>query len=240
MSKFRASAIAAAAILLLMHGAVLMLRYGTETASLWGDWIEAVAILRPRWSAGLRLRRSGPFGRRFGGWFSFRSLLALAGQVALPTTSITCTLPSGTLWPSDILVFFWVVPAMMTLFLGPGIRTADSAGCASAILRKPARWCWRSSFHSSIRRRAGKPPSRSWRIALSTSECLSSGCWLEFSGARALSLYRYREVLFLRLAVFFSPTRSPANLTLYGFAKGDLKQGIWMDLLWTAPIACSS
>src|ERR1019366_1381202 len=32
-------------ILMLVHGAVLVFRYGTDTASLWGDWIDTAAPL---------------------------------------------------------------------------------------------------------------------------------------------------------------------------------------------------
>ena len=43
MSKLRTSAMTAAAILVVVHVSVLVARYGTETASFWGDAIGAAA-----------------------------------------------------------------------------------------------------------------------------------------------------------------------------------------------------
>jgi len=39
--------------------------------------------------------------------------------------------------------------------------------------------------------------------------------------------------LFLRLALFFFAFAITTNATLYGYAVGNYKQGIWLDLLWT-------
>ena len=41
MAKHRQTAIAAAAILIVVHFILLVFRYGTYSASLWGDWIAA-------------------------------------------------------------------------------------------------------------------------------------------------------------------------------------------------------
>ena len=64
MSKLRTSALAAAAILLLVHGVVLIFRYGTDTASLWGDWIDTAAPLIGAVVCWMVSRKSGPFGSR--------------------------------------------------------------------------------------------------------------------------------------------------------------------------------
>ena len=39
-------------------------------------------------------------------------------------TELADSVASAGMWPSDVLVFFWAVPAMMTLFLSP--RDPDS------------------------------------------------------------------------------------------------------------------
>jgi hypothetical protein len=43
MSRYRTSALAAAATLVLLHVGILVFRYGSSTASLWGDWIDTAA-----------------------------------------------------------------------------------------------------------------------------------------------------------------------------------------------------
>src|SRR5215471_7490466 len=64
MSKLRTSAIAAAAILILAHVSVLVFRYGSDFASVWGDWIEALAALLASIICWQTSRRAGPFGKR--------------------------------------------------------------------------------------------------------------------------------------------------------------------------------
>ena len=77
MSKLRTSAIAAAAILMLVHVAVLLFRYGTETASLWGDWIDTIGPLVAAVVCWIVSRQAGPFGRRVWRFTSLSALLAL-------------------------------------------------------------------------------------------------------------------------------------------------------------------
>jgi hypothetical protein len=119
MSRIRTSAFAAAAILMLVHGAVLVFRYGTETASLWGDWIDTAAPLIAAVLCWMVSRQAGPFGRRVWRLVAFSSLLTAVGQALYTDYYDYLHVPLGTLWPSDVLVFFWVVPVMMTLFLSP-------------------------------------------------------------------------------------------------------------------------
>src|SRR5580704_17762157 len=119
MFKLRASAIVAAAGVVLVHGAVLVFRYGTRTASLSGDWIGAVVIVLAAMTCWSAANRSGSFGKRVWRLIFFSLVLALLGQLAYTWYFDYLKVPSGTVWPSDILVFFWVVPALMTLFLSP-------------------------------------------------------------------------------------------------------------------------
>jgi hypothetical protein len=155
MSKLRSSALAAAVLLLLVHGALLVFRYGTDAASLWGDVIGIAAIFLAAFSCWSAVRRSGPFGKRVWRLLFFSLILALLGQIVYTYYFDYLRSPASTLWPSDILVFFWVVPAMMTLFLGPRdpnsgfrwLRFCDFAQVCALVLAlelsllyTPSRW----------------------------------------------------------------------------------------------------
>ena len=109
---------------MLVHGAVLIARYGTDTASLWGDWIDTAAPLAGAVVCWLVSRQAGPFGRRVWRLVAFSALLATIGQSLYTYYYDYLHAALGTLWPSDVLVFFWIVPTMMTLFLSP--RDPDS------------------------------------------------------------------------------------------------------------------
>ena len=64
MSKYRTTALVAAALLILLHLGILLVRYGTDRASLWGDWIDTAAPLIAALICFLVSREAGPFGRR--------------------------------------------------------------------------------------------------------------------------------------------------------------------------------
>ena len=235
MSKLRTSALAAAATLMLVHCVVLVFRYGTATASLWGDWIETAAILVAAFFCWMTARRSGPFGKRVWRLVFFSLLLALIGQVGYTYYFDYLHAPSGTVWPSDILVFFWVVPAMMTLFLGPRdpnsgfrwLRICDFAQACALVLAlelsflyMPSRWEASEQVMA----------LRAFHVGVPFFGLLA----LSFLVRGALSLYQVPRRLFLRLSVFFFAYAITTNATLYAFARGHMQQGIWMDLLWTA------
>src|SRR5580765_1215091 len=93
MSRPRTSAIAAAAILVLVHVGVLVLRYGSETASLWGDWIDTLAPLAASVVCWLSSQRAGPFGKRVWRRAAFSALLASIQQGLY--TNITTTFTRG-------------------------------------------------------------------------------------------------------------------------------------------------
>src|SRR5207248_7299570 len=124
MSKFRGSALAIAAVLMAVHVAVLLFRYGTPVASVWGDWIDALTPLAAAVVCWLVSRRSGPFGRRVWRLVSLSAFLTFIGQSLYTYNYDYKHAPLGTLWPSDFLVFFWIVPTVMTLFLS--VRDSDS------------------------------------------------------------------------------------------------------------------
>ena len=234
-SKLRASAIAAAAALMLTHAAVVGLRYGSGMASLWGDWITAAAILLAMFACWAAADRSGAFGKRVWRLVCLSLLLALLGQIGYTYYFDYHHVPSSTFLPSDILVFFWVVPAMMTLFLGPRdpnsgfrwLRFCDFAQACALVLALelstlyvPSRW------EASERAMAG----RAFHVGVAFFGLLA----LSFLVRGALSLYEVARALFLRLGVFFFAYAITTNTTLYAFANGNVQQGTWTDLLWTA------
>jgi PAS domain S-box-containing protein len=234
MPKHRKSAIAAAAILIAVHLVVLTVRYGTPFASRWGDWIGAAAALLAALVCWSTSRRSGPFGRRVWRLVSSSLFLATIGQVAYTYYFDYRSSPSGTLWPSDILVFFWPVPAMMTLFLSPRdsssgmrwLRFCDFAQvCTLALalelstLYVPSRW------QSSEQAMA----VRAFHVGLAFFGLLA----LSFLVRGFLTRYRPARAFFLRLAGFFFAFAITSNSTLFAFAFGDYRQGAWPDLMWT-------
>src|SRR5258707_10195846 len=119
MSRLRTSAIAGAAILVLLHAGVLALHYGTDTASLWGDWIDTLAPLAASVVCWLTSRSAGPFGKRVWRLEAFSALLPSIGQGLYTEYYDYLHAPLATIWPGDLLLFFWVVPIVMTLFLSP-------------------------------------------------------------------------------------------------------------------------
>ncbi|MFZ0949071.1 MAG: hypothetical protein WAN19_13130, partial [Candidatus Sulfotelmatobacter sp.] len=119
MSTSRKAAILAAAVLIVAHVAMLAARYGTPLASLWGDWIGSIAGFVGALASWDASRRSGPFGKRAWRLVCFSVVLVSLGQAAYTYYFDYHHDLTGAFWPSDILVFFWAVPAMMTLFLSP-------------------------------------------------------------------------------------------------------------------------
>ena len=232
--KARTSAIAAAAILLGVHVGVLALRYGTSTASLWGDWIGAAsAPLLAAVVSWVAARDSGAFGKRVWRLVALSLALASVGGV-LYTYFFDYRKAPGGLWLSDILVFLWPVPAMMSLFLSPTdpnrgfrwLRFCDFVQICTLVLSvelsqlyMPSRWEG-SALAMGVREfYAGIV-----FFALIAFSFLIRGLLTTFPTARRL---------FLRLSIFFFAFAVTTNATLYGYAKGNFRQGTWIDLLWT-------
>ncbi len=225
----------AAAILMLLHGIVLALWYGTAKASLWGDWIGAAAILLAAFTCWSAASRSGSFGKRLWHLVFFSLVLALLGQVAFTYYFDYQRVPP-TLWPSDILVFFWVVPALMTLFLSPRdpnsgfrwLRFCDFAQVCSLVLAlelsllyMPSRW-ESSEQAMSI---------REFHVGLPFFGLVA----LSFLVRGILTRYPTGRSFFLRMAAFLFCYAIATNTTLFAFASGNTQQqGVWTDLLWTA------
>ncbi len=233
-SKVRTSALGAAAILLLTHGVVLAFWYGTAKASLWGDWIGSAAILLAAFACWSATNRSGAFGKRVWRLVFFSLVLALLGQLAYTYYYDYHRTASGAVWPSDILVFFWVVPALMTLFLSPRdpnsgfrwLRFCDFAQVCALVLALelsllyvPSRW------ETSERAMA----TRAFYVGLAFFGLLA----LSFLVRGLLTRYSIGRSFFLRMAGFLFAYAITTNTTLFAFASGDVQQGIWTDLLWT-------
>jgi two-component system, cell cycle sensor histidine kinase and response regulator CckA len=234
MSKFRTSALTAAIALVGVHVAVLAAFYATATASLWGDVLGAAgAPLLAAVVVWVASRESGVFGRRIWRLVSLSLLLAAIGGVFYTYQFDFLKTPEG-LWQSDLFVFFWPVPAMMTLFLTPRdpnsgfrwLRFCDFLQVCALVLSVelsqlyvPSRW--ENSSHAMAVRAFYAGIGFFGTLAISF---LVRGLLTTFQTARRL---------FLRLAIFFFAFAITTNSTLYGYAAGNYQEGTWLDLLWT-------
>jgi two-component system cell cycle sensor histidine kinase/response regulator CckA len=234
MSKYRTSAVAAAAILMLVHGAVLVVRYRTETASVWGDWIDTAAPAIGAVVCWLVSERAGPFGRRVWRLVGFSSFLTAIGQALYTYYYDYLHASLGTLWPSDVLVFFWIVPAVMTLFLSPrdpGSRFGWLRACDFVQVSTLALAVELSQIYV---------PSR-WQAAGRSMEMRALYAGILFFGLIALSFLvrgllsrdRTARAFFLRIGVFLVVHGIVLNATLRAQASGHYQQGTWPDLSWT-------
>ena len=234
MYRYRVFALAAATILVLAHVIVLVLHYGSAGASLWGDWSGAISA----WLAWLMCwqasRSAGPFGRRVWRLVAFSVFLAFIGQVLYTYYYDYLHAATGTIWPSDVLVFLWAVPATMTLFLSPRdpnsgfrwLRTCDFVQVCTLVLALELTVLY--------------VPSR-WQVARQVMENRAFVIGIAFFGGLALTFlarglvspFRTVRRFFLRLALFFFVFAITTNVTLYAFALGNYQQGMWPDFLWT-------
>jgi len=228
MSKLRASALAAAATPVVVHLAILATGYGTHFASVWGHWTDAASALIAAvicWSAA---RHSGTFGRRVWRLVSLSLVLAFISQFVFTLYFDYLHAPNSELWPSDILVFFWTVPAMLTLFLSPRdpnrgfrwLRMCDFLQVCALVLSLelsllyvPSRWQFRRTFH----------------VALIFFGLLA----FSFLVRGLISPFRTARAFFFRLAVFFFFFGATTNITRYAMSAGSYRQGTWLDLPWT-------
>jgi len=230
----RKSAVAAAASLIVLHLALLAVRYGTPFTSLWGDWIGSCSALLAAavcWSAA---RRSGSFGKRVWRLVSLSLVLAFLDELAYIYYFDYRHVSSSTLWPTDILLFLWTVPAMMTLFLSPRdpssgirwLRVCDFAQVCTLVLALEL-----STLYI---------PSR-WQDSGSAMAVRVFHVGLAFFGLLALSFlvrglftrYRTARAFFLRLAGFFLFFAIGSNAAIFTFGIGHYPQGAWPDLVWT-------
>ena len=219
---------------MLVHGGVLAVRYGTDTASVWGDWIDTVAPLAAAVICWMVSQQAGPFGRRVWRLVAFSSLLTCIGQGLYTYYYDYLHAALGTIWPSDVLVFFWIVPAMTTLFLSPRdpgsgygwLRVCDFVQACTLVL--------------AIELSQIYVPSR-WQVGGQNMERRTLYAGIFFFGLIALSfllrglLSRHRIVraFFLRMGVVLVVHGTVLNVTLRWQASGHYQQGTWLDLAWT-------
>jgi two-component system, cell cycle sensor histidine kinase and response regulator CckA len=234
MFKFRASALTAAALLIVIHVAVLVLRYGTQTASLWGDWLTGIAALVAAIACGITARHAGPFGKRVWRLISFSLFLAFIGQASYTYYFDYLRDTVLPVWPSDVLVFFWAVPAMMALFLS---ASDPDSGFRWLGICDFAQVC---ALAMALELAVIYVPSQ-WQTASRTMETRALDAGLIFFGVLALSFlvrgllspFRTTQRLFRRLAVFFFGFAITTNITLHAQTSTNYQQGMWPDLLWT-------
>src|SRR5579864_26899 len=234
MSRLRTSAIAAAATLVLVHVFIVALRYGSDTASLWGDWIDTLAPLAASVFCWQASRFAGPFGKRVWRLAAFSALLSSLGQGLYTDYYDYLHVPLGRLWPSDILVFFWIVPIFMTLFLSPRdpgsgyqwLRVFDFAQVCTLVLAVEL-----SEIYV---------PSR-WQAAGQSMQLRALHAGMLFFGLIALSFVvralvtknRLERAYFGRMGACLTFYAVVVNGTLYSQASGHYQQGKWPDLTWT-------
>jgi two-component system cell cycle sensor histidine kinase/response regulator CckA len=234
MPRIRVWTLAAAGALVGGHVVLLVTQYATPAAALWGDVIGAVFMpLLGAIAAWYAARESGAFARRVWRLVSFSLVLAVIGGIFYTYLYDIVKNPTGVIWPSDIFVFFWPVPAMMTLFLSPRdpergfrwLRVCDFVQVCTLVLSvelsqlyAPSNW-ERSPHAMDVRALYGGI----FFFGLLTLSFLARG-WLTFRPARRL---------FLQLGIFFFAFTITTNTTLYGYAVGNYKEGTWLDLWWT-------
>ncbi len=234
MSQLRRTALAAAAILI--SHMCLWWRFATEpTRRLCG----AIGLTRWRhwWArscAGRRPERLGRYGNRVWRLVSFAALLTAIGQGLYTEYYDYLHAPLGTLWPSDVLVFFWVVPIVMTLFLSPRdpesgyqwLRVCDFAQvCTLALavemsqIYVPSQWQMegRAMQH------------RALYAGILFFGLIAASFVLRF----VMSSNRLERRFFGRLAGFLTVHAIVLNGTLAYQASGSYRQGGWFDLTWT-------
>jgi two-component system, cell cycle sensor histidine kinase and response regulator CckA len=234
MFKTRTLAIAAASLLILIHVVVLIAWYGTERASLWGDWIDIAAPLAAALVCWMASRQAGPYGKRVWRLVGISFLLTSIGQGLYTDYYDYRHAPLGTIWPSDLLVLFWVVPAVMTLFLSPRdpdrgfrwLRVCDFVQVCTLVLAVELSQIY--------------VPSR-WQAAGQAMELRTMHAGVLFFGLIVVSFMvrgilsesRTERSFFLRLAGFLVVHGIVLNTTLEYQASGHYKQGEWTDLPWT-------
>ena len=235
MVKVRRFAVTAAVLLVVVHVAVLGLRYGTDTASVWGDWLDAIAPFVAALVCWLVSRHAGAFGKRAWQLVSLSAVLAGIGQSLYTYYYDYVHAALGTLWPSDFLIFFWIVPAMMTLFLSvrdPNgglrwLRALDFVQVCTLVL--------------AIELSQIYVPSR-WQAAGPSMEVRALYAGIFFYGLVALSfVLRGRfsvngveKAFFKRMSLFLVFYAVVLNVTLKAQSSGHYQQGTWLDFSWTA------
>jgi two-component system, cell cycle sensor histidine kinase and response regulator CckA len=235
MSRIRVFTLAAAMLLISVHAVVLKAFYATASASVWGNPIELVgapllASIAAWWAA----RDSGTFSRRVWRLVALSFLLATVCGIFYIYSFDYLKKISGQRWPSDFLVFFWPIPAVMSIFLTPSdpkrefrwLRLCDFVQVSVLVL--------------SVELSQLYVPSR-WETSNHVMQVRMLFAGIVFFGLLATSFlvrgFSAKDPasrrLFLRLAIFFFAFAITNNVTFYEYAQGVAVDGTWLDLLWT-------
>jgi two-component system cell cycle sensor histidine kinase/response regulator CckA len=234
MLKTRSFAMVAAALLLSLHGSVLAVWNGSETASLWGDWIVTAAALTAAVMCWQVSRQAGPFGQRVWRLVGLSALLGAASQALYTIEYHHRHAPFGTLWPSDFLAFFCLVPVVMTLFLSPGdsrhgfrwLRVCDFVQVCSLVLALELSQIY--------------VPSR-WQVSGRAMEVRALQVGIFFFGLIVVSFFargllcksRPARTFFLRMGGLMAVYGVALNSNLYSLALGHYRLWGGRGLFWT-------
>ncbi|HZC23145.1 MAG TPA: PAS domain-containing protein, partial [Candidatus Binatia bacterium] len=234
MLRVRRFAVTAATLLLVIQVTVLLVSYGSDAASVWGDWLDAIAPFVAGLVCWLVSRHAGPYGRRAWRLVSLSAVLGGVGQSLYTYDYDYLHASLGTLWPSDFLVFFWIVPAMMTLFLSvrdPSgglrwLRALDFVQVCTLVLAVELSQIY--------------VPSR-WQASGQSMEVRALYAGIFFYGLLALSfvlrgrfsVHRVEKAFFTRMSFFLVLYAVVLNVTLQAQSSGYYRQGTWLDFAWT-------
>ncbi len=221
---------------MLVHGAVLALRYGTETASLWGDWIDTAAPLHGgRASAGWFRARPGPLAGGFGAWSLSPACSTAIGQALYTDYYDYLHAPLGTL----------VAERRACLLLGRARH--DDAVSESAGPRQRIRLVARLRFCAGLHACAGCRVVANLRaFALAGSgtgdagpraACRNPFLWaggFEFSGSRPAEFQSHRESILPAHGRLPGRPRNRSQCHALPIRRPDtISRGTWPDLSWT-------
>lgn len=234
MLRVRRFAVTAATLLLVIQVTVLLVSYGSDAASVWGDWLDAIAPFVASLVCWLVSRHAGPYGRRAWRLVSLSAVLGGVGQSLYTYDYDYLHASLGTLWPSDFLVFFWIVPAMMTLFLS----VRDPSG--------ELRWLRALDFVQvctlvlAVELSQIYVPSR-WQASGQSMQVRALYAGIFFYGLLALgfvlrsrfSVHRVEKAFFARMSLFLVLYAVVLNVTLKAQSSGHYQQGTWLDFAWT-------
>ncbi|MGB8065648.1 MAG: PAS domain S-box protein [Candidatus Sulfotelmatobacter sp.] len=235
MSRVRWFAITAVALLVAVQIAVLLLRYGTDTASTWGDWLDVIAPFVAALVCWLVSLHAGSFGKRAWRLVSLSAALAGIGQSLYTYYYDYVHASLGTLWPSDFLVFFWIVPAMMTLFLSVRDPYGGLRWLRALDFVQVCTLVWAVELSQIY------VPSR-WQAAGQSMQVRALYAGIFFYGFLALSfvlrgrfsVHRVEKAFFTRMSLFLVLYAVVLNVTLKAQSSGHYQQGTWLDFTWTA------
>lgn len=225
-----------AGLLLLAHGLALITVGDRPPGPLMSESIELALGALALGATCLAARRSGPFGRRAWGLVTGALVIWTIAQVIITYYESILRASYEVPWPSDPLVFFWVVPLFMLLFLDATagrhrfdtVRILDFAqiiilamAAYLAFLYVPSQW-----------KAAGNWMTKMGWDAINARDAVL------VAGLLARSLFSQGKLirsLFRRLLVFFVLYQIADLVYHYVEEFRNVHPGSPWDLLWSAP-----